>query len=219
ALPPGVHYIQIEDANGRKLRSKYAIVSEAAFYRRVSSGLESMFWARFVQPTRIHTESDEMREKLIQTLAEGCVHFYDQAAPLVESGAGPEDVWIHGLAQSYRTELRPEKPLERAQEIVERNPERYAELTRLLQSNTEFSNLERSLCRVKWMLRRLNGKPRGAARVIKAALTFDDGLDYVLEKVRSHSGVQIEVGDWARRHPILSSPIIAWRLYRAGGFR
>ncbi|MEM8775607.1 MAG: hypothetical protein AAGF53_11280, partial [Pseudomonadota bacterium] len=46
ALPPGVHYIQIEDANGRKLRSKYAIVSEAAFYRRVSSGLESMFWAR-----------------------------------------------------------------------------------------------------------------------------------------------------------------------------
>ncbi len=34
-LPPNVHFMALTDAGGNKLRSKYAVISEAAFMRRV----------------------------------------------------------------------------------------------------------------------------------------------------------------------------------------
>jgi len=69
-LPPNVHFLAITDAAGRPLRSKYAIISEAAFIRRAGGGtLESMFWARFTQPARIVTDDAALRARLIDTLA------------------------------------------------------------------------------------------------------------------------------------------------------
>ncbi len=54
---------------------------------------------------------------------------------------------------------------------------------------------------------------------MKATFTFDGALDYVLWKVRRHSGVVLPVTDWQRRHPLLAAPVLAWRLYRLGAFR
>lgn len=220
-LPPGVHFLQLPDGSGGKLRCKYAVVSERAFRRRASGGLESMLWARFVQPTVIHATAPEHRQMIIETFAKACVHFYREAAPLVEPDADKTEVWVQGLAESYRTELRPETPYARAKDIVARFPDRYAAFTDILKTGIHASHTDaaRRLCRFKWVLRRVLGKPRGAARVLKAALTFDAGLDYLLEKVGAHSGVELEVSDRARRHPILFAPVIAIRLYRAGAFR
>jgi hypothetical protein len=61
--------------------------------------------------------------------------------------------------------------------------------------------------------------PLGALRLLKAATTFDAGLDYIIEKVQGHSGVRVTVSEAERRHPILYAPRIALRLYRAGAFR
>jgi hypothetical protein len=54
---------------------------------------------------------------------------------------------------------------------------------------------------------------------MKAAFTFDDGAVYILWKIERHSGVGIELSDWQRRHPILASTTLFWRLYRKGAFR
>jgi len=54
---------------------------------------------------------------------------------------------------------------------------------------------------------------------VKATFTFDGALDYVLWKVKRHSGVVLPVTDWQRRHPLLSAPVLAWKLYRLGAFR
>ena len=59
----------------------------------------------------------------------------------------------------------------------------------------------------------------GALRVLKAAATFDAGLDYILEKVESHSGVRLQVTEAERKRPLLNAPALAWRLFRAGAFR
>ena len=58
-----------------------------------------------------------------------------------------------------------------------------------------------------------------AIRVLKAVFTFEGGLDYVLHKLHSHSGVTIKVTDAQRRHPLCFSPLLAWKLYRKGAFR
>jgi hypothetical protein len=72
---------------------------------------------------------------------------------------------------------------------------------------------------VRWFLRRVIGKPVGALRVLKAAATFDAGLDYILEKIEGHSGVTLVVSENERNHPVLHAPVLAWRLFRAGAFR
>ena len=56
-------------------------------------------------------------------------------------------------------------------------------------------------------------------RLVKASFTFENGAAYLIWKIRRHSGVEIELTSWQRRHPVLASPVLAWRLYRAGGFR
>jgi hypothetical protein len=227
-LPPSVHFLAITDAGGNRLRSKYAVVSEAAFLRRASGGsLESMLWARFTQPATVVTDDPGLRARLIETLASACRHFASQVTPLLTGPVQPRDVWERGLCESYRTELRPENPGPRAAQIVARFPERYARLSAILLPQgkdgapdlPDAGGLRRMACAGKWALRRVIGKPLGALRVLKAATTFDAGLDYILEKVASHSGVNLEVSEAERRHPVLHAPKLAWRLYRAGAFR
>lgn len=227
-LPPGVHYLAITDADGRALRSKYAVVSRSAFLRRAGGGvLESMLWARFTQPATIVTDDPALRAALIDTLASACLHFARQVTPLMAGPVGPGELWVRGLCESYRTELRPENPGPRAAEIVARFPDRYARLSDILLPRGPGEGLvlpdagaaARWLCAASWWLRRVTGKPRGALRVLKAAATFDAGLDYILEKIASHSGVRMEVSESERRHPVLHAPRLAWRLYRAGAFR
>lgn len=227
-LPPGVHYLAITDRHGRQLRSKYAVISTRAFCRRAGGGsLESMLWARFTQPATIVTDDPALRARLADTLARACRHFARQVTPLLSGPVGPGDLWVRGLFESYRTELRPEAPGPRAAEIVARFPERYARLSAILLPKgpdggfvLPRANLAlRAACRARWALRRIIGKLLGALRVLKAAATFDAGLDYILEKVASHSGVRIDVSAAERRHPVLHAPRLAWRLYRAGAFR
>lgn len=228
ALPPSVHFLQISDTRGQRLTSKYAVISERAFHRRAGGGsFESMLWARFAQPATILTGDPAVRAALIVTLARACRHFAAEVTPLLSGPVGPAEVWRRGLCESYRTELRPERPGPRAAEIVARFAERYAGLSAILLPGDgaggvvlpDAGRMARGFCAARWALRRLIGKPLGAARVLKAATTFDGGLDYVLDKLARHSGARVTVGAWARRHPILAAPAIAWRLWRAGAFR
>jgi hypothetical protein len=55
--------------------------------------------------------------------------------------------------------------------------------------------------------------------LIKGVFTFDGAVDYALWKVERHAGVRPPVSAWERRHPILASPQLLWRFYRAGAFR
>lgn len=226
--PPGVHYLEVTDAAGRTLRSKYSIVSLEAFHRRARGGaLESMLWARFAQPTTIDTADAAERERLIDTLVLAARHFAGETAPLMGGPVSARALWTRGLSESYRTELRPEDPEGRAGDIVAANAARYDRLAaaffrageegRLLLPQT--GALSRTACRTRWLVRRVLGKPMGALRVLKAALTFGARLDYVLEKLEKHSGVTIEVSEAERRRPVLHAPVLAWRLFRRGAFR
>jgi hypothetical protein len=49
---------------------------------------------------------------------------------------------------------------------------------------------------------------------MKAIFTFEGGVDYVVWKIRRHSGIHLTVTPWQRRHPILAAPSLLWRLRR-----
>ncbi|MEM6651432.1 MAG: hypothetical protein AAGA72_01865 [Pseudomonadota bacterium] len=227
--PPSVHYCEAQGPDGERLRSKYSIISLSAFRRRARGGaFESMLWARFAQPTILICENTSLRDDLLDTLAHATHHFLTETAPLLKGEIDRTAIWERGLMESYKTELRPEDATRRAQHIVTKNAERYAQLSIAVfpSGNTETSvhlpdagRVRRSLSRLSWFGRRIIGKPIGAFRVLKAFFTFEAGLDYVLEKIKSHSGAEIEISDHARKYPLLHAPVLAWRLLRKGAFR
>ncbi len=228
-VPPSVHYLELPLPDGTKLRCKYAIMSERAFHRRTRGGaFESMLWGRFAQPVLIEADTPERFDDLVETLALACHHLAHETLPLLRAGAGLDELWVRALHESYRTELRPERTTARARELVARYSERYGALTRAIFGETPearrawldgISPTQRQLCRIRWGLRRGLGKLMAGVRVVKAAFTFDAGLDYIVEKIESHASVRIDVTDDERRHPLRHAPFLAWKILRAGALR
>ena len=77
----------------------------------------------------------------------------------------------------------------------------------------------RFIAGLTWAIRILQGKILSVLRLVKGTLTFDGGVDYILWKIKRHSGVTMEASPFLRRHPILAMLVLSWRLYRLGGIR
>jgi hypothetical protein len=226
--PPSVHFMEIYGPGASPIRSKYSIISLPAFHRRASGrAFEAMLWGRFAQPAIVIADDPDIRNDIVTTLSRAVSHFADETLPLLRHGGSSRELWVRALVESYRSELRAEDPQARSAELVDRYRDRYEALTAALYGDTNTASFSlptaswsaRQTCRLRWAARRAIGKPMTAIRVLKAVFTFDGGLDYVLHKLKSHSGVTIEVTNAQRRHPVCFSPLLAWKLYRKGAFR
>jgi hypothetical protein len=235
-LPPNVFYMG-KAVGDRTVRAKYAVMSVNGFVRLNSQRcFSSAFWARFAQPCAVLYVRDTAAEAAVSTaLASAVTTFVQRVLPLMPDRFDALELWQCGLAASYATELRPER-LGKANELVNADQDRYRRVTRLavaqrsdctlvtrpdglLQIEHTISTRERRRGRVAWALRRVQGKLLNLLRLMKASLTFDGGVDYLLWKIERHSGIKAEMSPLARRYPLLGFWVTAWRLYRRGAFR
>lgn len=234
ALPPSVFYF--ETAHGEiTLRAKVAVVSLHDLRRGTASRrFLSYLWGRFAQPVRLLRPADKDAETKVATaIANAVVTLLRRGLPLMPARFAATELWQRALLESYRTELRAERR-SRAEELVAADPERCERLTRAAVEGRGLPGTRRrsdgsfehqpswaaaTRCTLGWWLRRLVGKLLHVLRLVKSAFTFENGLDYLLWKIERHSGVAATVTPWQRRHPLLSAPAIAWRLYRQGAFR
>ena len=220
-LPPNVYYIEtaFED---RVIRAKYAIVKLSEFEKLVSRRtFEPYFWARFAQPTGVlWARSEAVRRRIVAALAEAARTTIGEIRPLLADRVDPEQLWVRAFQEAYATELRAEKP-GRAVALFRTFAQRYRDITDALlrQESAPISDTARRRVSWRWRRRRVAGKLLSALRLLKAALTFDDGASYLVWKIQRHSGVRLELSPWQQRHPILASGVLFWRVYRAGGFR
>lgn len=235
-LPPNVFYFTLS-WQGQLLRAKYAVIRHDQF----ASGMtrrahQSVLWARFTQPCRLVWVRDPVsRNRIFQSLAEAAKTCVAHVFPMLKWPICSRDFWLLAFHFTYRSELRAERNA-RGAAIYEAASTHYdrvlewalADLGQPWKRDGKSGRiaLERPPGRgaryraaLGWGWRRLVGKILNGLRLIKAAYTFDNGLDYILWKVARHSGVTLEVSDWHRRHPVLAAPILAVRLYRRGAFR
>lgn len=237
-LPPNVYHLTIAgEDGGAAIRAKYAVLTLDAFERRTSRrGIESQGWGRFSQPCAIvYARDDETRDRLVGALAGAVSTMLRETVALMPAGFSAAEIWIRALRESYRAELRAERP-GRADELYGHASARYdriAELVLLAPDGekigvrqTGSASFEHDAPRAartgaqwRWRARRVTGKTLSALRVLKSAFTFDGGLDYILGKIEDHSGVTLTPTPWQQRHPVLAAPVLAWRLYRQGAFR
>ena len=218
-LPPNVFYLEVPH-EGATLRCKYAVISLAQFQDGVSRTADNVsLWARFSQQSRLVWARDAA---VIQPVAAACAEavltMLSNALPLAGSHASAEAVWQRAFEETYRAEVRSEGP-SRAAELVNADLERYRRAYALARNVVGGSTASADSCAAAWQRRRRTSKLLNFARLVKASFTFDGALDYVLWKVKRHSGVVLPVTDWQRRHPLLSAPVLAWKLYRLGAFR
>jgi hypothetical protein len=225
-LPPNVGYVECE-VDATPVRAKYAVISIKDFERATSGRwFHSYIWARFCQPCRIaQCASADDERRLVAALAGAVGTMEREVRPLLPTGARSEELWSRAFRETFRAELRAERP-ERAAEIVAMDADRYAVLGGIMDNERGDVGAQsrsiwpaRNFCSWKWFWRRWWGKLLSIARLTKAAFTFEDGGTYILWKIERHSGVTVTPTPWQRRHPILASTTLFWKLYRKGAFR
>lgn len=233
-LPPNVYYLEIP-FDGYILRAKYAVLTLDAFEQQVSARTDNpYFWARFAQPCALlHARDDNVSVRLVKAISAAITSLLSKTLPLMPEPFTPRQLWTEALEQTYRTEWRSEGG-GRAGEIIAAGAAHYDSVTgpalALIVPDAKADSdgsygldksrmISSAACARQWRRRRMMGKIHATLRLIKAAFTFQGGIDYLLWKVARHSGVQITPSDFQRRHPLLGAPALAWKVYRLGGFR
>jgi len=226
-LPPNVYYHEMT-FEGRTLRAKVAVISMSQFMRNTGAAcFASSTWARFAQPALIlFARNDEVRRRITAALAAAPETLLRRTAPLLPATFTARDLWVEALTQTYGAELRPEAASKGA-ELVDADLARYAAVTSAVFGTPDANGLyhqtitraEESASRKAWALRRVQGKTLNALRLIKAAFTFQGGLDYAVWKIERHSGVKINLTDDQRKRPIITGLKLFLQTRKRGGIK
>jgi hypothetical protein len=236
-LEPNVYYLEVPYADG-VARNKYTVVTWDAFRRGTTPRwFHSYLWGRFSQPTSVlWTRDPDIASAVQVALAEAPITFIRKVLPLLPDRFSAETLWLTGLATSYRTELRSERPdkLRRLyQDEAQHLDQAAAACAELLgyacESACEAADATpyrnplgpgaRRRGRLGWRVRMVSGTLLSFLRIVKSAATFEGALDYAAWKLSRQSGRSISIPAQVRAHPWRHAPGFFWRLYREGVFR
>lgn len=232
-LPPNVFYRETP-FEGRLVRSKYALMSVDGFRDAMRPDhLNPTFWARFAQPCTIAWSRDAAVEEIIlHSVSQAVVTAVRSAVPVHPSPFTADELWSRLFQMTYGAELRSENAATKGGEIFREYAARYRALTGPALRAGGFSaegdgdvfhvEVPASQLRAearRWRWRRVQGKTLSALRLLKGAFTFSGGLDYLAWKIRRHSGVEIEIAPWQRRHPVIGGLVLMLRTRKSGAYR
>jgi hypothetical protein len=207
-VPPNVFYFEHDG-----LHAKYAVLSEADFYRLNGSETRNVsVWARFAQPARlVWANDDAAKRRAVDAVSRAIPTLLGAALPSAQLSADPLDLWRQAFALTYSAELRAERS-GRSVSVVDADPDRYRRFTEAgLAAVTPHGG--------SWTRRRLEGKILSVLRLVKASATFAGGADYIAWKINRHAGTNIELKPWQRRFPLLAAISLLPRLLRSGAVR
>jgi hypothetical protein len=229
-LPPNVYYLEIPFAS-RTARAKYAVVSLNQFERGMTHWFHPYLWGRFAQPCGLLYAADEtVRRRVARALDAAVATFAARTLPRLPAEFDAEALWTQGLLLTYAAELRSERP-ERIRALHADAATELQALTQALAREHHWeiaaagryrnpsTRGERCSSACGWAVCRVQGKTLSVLRLLKASLTFDSGLPYVVWKIERHSGVKVEITPFMRRFPRLGAIGALWRTWRLGGFR
>lgn len=227
-LAPNVFYLEAEDAQGRRLRAKCAVITLDDFKCGTTRWFEAYLWGRFAQPCRLaYCRNEATRMRVHDALAGAVLSLWRTALPCLPETFEASEGWQQALALSYGAELRPEGASRPASLLAGQEAEYRARLKAVVEvlpglsaadGPAEYRNTLEAAQRRRgqraWRWRRRQGRVLHIARLMKAVVTFENGVDYVVWKLERHSGRRIPVSDRLRRHPLLFGWPLLWQLLR-----
>lgn len=223
ALPPTVRY-----RHGEAARAKIAIISAGDFAARMRpDSADTTLWARFCQPAALlHARDPDAGRQVVAAISDAIATGAVWASRLGPDGGTPAQLWTALFQHTYGAELRVEDGGDRSRSIYRQAEAHFdAMLTPALQHAAErqgqkgWRPASADQYRRAWRRRRVLGKGLNIARLIKAAFTFDQRVEYIEWKVQRHTGQALQLTDFQRRHPLIAAPGVLWKLWRAGAIR
>ena len=226
-LWPDVSYHEIR-VGAQTLRAKVATLPIATFERAAQGrARDSTIWTRFVQPASLAWRADAaVARRTARAVADAAVTAARFAAVLGPERGEARAYWLALFRRTYRMELRVEAPGREAM-ILHHDPERYARLLPIawiaagigchrigpvLMPDIKPGLRRRTERNLKRHAR--TGKALNAARLVKAAFTFEGAARYGLWKVQRHTGISLQLTPWRERHPVLAAGGVLWRVLR-----
>jgi len=215
-------------AEGTVLRAKIATMTLAKFAQAAAGdALDTTIWARFVQPSALVWRRDESSLAAVAHAIADAVRTAARLAVALGPAKGHADDYWRGLFRAtYRAELRVEAA-GREDAILAANREHFGGLLRAALGSAgiaygedgatiapRIDQAERQRILAWWKPRQRLGKPLNAARLVRAAGTFEGAARYAAWKVERHTGIAVEVTPWRERHPLLGAPGMLWSLWR-----
>jgi predicted nucleotidyltransferase len=234
-LPPNVFYLEVP-YEGKTVRAKYAVLTLEDFGKGAQRWFHSYIWGRFAQPSGlIYARDGEVTARIQEALAGAVRTFVARTLPQAPELFTIRELWSTGLSLSYRCELRSEDHAKTVR-LFDAATDYYEAVTPEALKDTglpvetlpgdsptryrlRISPWERKLNSLAWRLRQIQGKGLSVLRLLKALLTFENGVDYILWKIERHSGVRVESSPALKRFPLLAVCVTFWRLFRKGAFR
>jgi hypothetical protein len=205
-LAPNVYYAEFQHSQNT-YRAKYAALTLATLQSKVSPSVANpYFWVRFAQPMRLILARDDITKARILTIMAQAAETANAHAMALCPDNTTQAQWTALFENTYPTELRPEAA-SRAAEIVQANLAYYENVTK---------HAAKVVASAKpWSTRRWQGKLLSIGRLAKAAFTFQGGVDYAAWKIKRHSGVEIPIQEWHRRHPIIASFVLLPKILKS----
>ena len=228
-LSPNV-YQQVGSNLAKNFRVKFAVISLEHFKKRIANDFHPYFWARFAQPRKIlYVKNDQVMRTLEETFKEATKRMIIESVPMLPRRFTTEMLWETALRLTYGAELRSESGTA-PQSIIETSLPELKTLTNSVASECSLKNLDNIWLNdtnrvnyfkqaVIWQTRFFVGKVLSIMRLLKAVFTFENPLDYLVWKIERHTGIKEEPTRLQRKHPLIFSWSLIWRLYRKGGFR
>jgi len=223
-------YQQVGENLAKDFRVKFAVINLEQFKKRVANDFHPYFWARFAQPTQIlYVKNIEVRQALAATFKDATKRMIKESVPMLPKKFTTEMLWETALKLTYSAELRSESDTA-PQSIIKTSLPELKSLTESIASEcslkktndvwqndtNRFDYLKKA---VIWQTRFFIGKGLSIMRLLKAVFTFENPLDYLVWKIERHTGIKEEPTRLQRKHPLIFSWSLIWRLYRKGGFR
>ena len=223
-------YQQVGENLAKDFRVKFAVINLEQFKKRVANDFHPYFWARFAQPTQIlYVKNIEVRQALAATFKDATKRMIKESVPMLPKKFTTEMLWETALKLTYSAELRSESDTA-PQSIIKTSLSELKSLTEsiasecsLKKTNDVWQNDTNRFDYLKkaaiWQTRFFIGKGLSIMRLLKAVFTFENPLDYLVWKIERHTGIKEEPTRLQRKHPLIFSWSLIWRLYRKGGFR
>lgn len=229
-LPPSSFFLLKENPHGPHLKAKYNIIKTEKFLREISDSPSDFYnLGRFGKKTIVlYFKDNSVKEKLLSALEKCFKLNVKYACGLLEGKYTLREIILHILSTSYSADYRVERDT-KVFELFEAERDFYCYIySRSLDELREKGEIKFSkegefyffennfFKRLFYRFFIIWGKIRSVLRWPKGILTFENYVDYLIDKIERAKGIRIELNEREKKFPLIFGWKYFFRLKKQG---
>lgn len=230
-LPPSSFFLYQKNPDNSFLKCKYNLIKTSRFLKEISLSPSDFYnLGRFGKKTIIlYVKNKKIENQLISAFENAVRLNLKIASCLLEGKLSLDEIVIKTLSISYLADYRVERDTKVSElfnseknfylslyKVILEDMIKKGEVKILKKEGEVYLFKEHWLNRIKAKLFILWSKIRSVMRWPKGILTFDNYVDYLIDKIERAKGIKIELSERERKYPLIFGWKYFFRLKRQG---